>query len=475
MNYPPEKVKVELAAFERKPVSLEAKLHYPYTELDDRIFEVLLYSLYKADLDKGLPTFFDEVILRTGSGDKGRDVSLNKDGKPVGLIQCKRLGEALTKPAMVREVIKFLLHVSMNPHIAPNLEGFQVLIAAASGFNEACLDLFGSFSKAVIAEKNLESWISEVKDQYAAFDNIEIDDAISFCRENLTKVKVSGLQPVDLDGKLTTHSELISRFFKVRTVVETDKLEESLRKVLRESNLSQLTDDDIAAISKRIEAIPEEERTRLGSLSMFGYRRSIILNRFKTDETWQKLILSLTTLTIELDNKYIQAVQDHIATDIHAKISIRPDVPPIAKQAALPYIMGQLLQKQISSYSPQIFMKLFKESHVVYQKSSFEDIKAEILKTGKEYLNKDYAAFQNPPNLREIKMKIADFTYGSYASIEEMEEAYDKGLSEIRPLLEDIAEAACTLLNEIRTITIQDLRFLDNSEELAKIFAQFKD
>ena len=66
---------------------------YPLNSLDDRIFEVLTYSIFKNRLlaeDKALKKRFDNVILMQGIGEKGMDCILMKNNKIASVIQCKK-------------------------------------------------------------------------------------------------------------------------------------------------------------------------------------------------------------------------------------------------------------------------------------------------------------------------------------------------------------------------------------------------
>ena len=62
-----------------------------YSSLDDRDFEILLYSLTKRKiLESKYLGQYDDIQLLSGIRDKGRDCALFYNSNQVGLIQCKK-------------------------------------------------------------------------------------------------------------------------------------------------------------------------------------------------------------------------------------------------------------------------------------------------------------------------------------------------------------------------------------------------
>lgn len=106
-----------------------------YLALSDADFELLLHSIYK---ERKLPSaWYSNVRLMVTGADQGRDVWLTKDERPVGLIQCKKVKAGFTRPDTLREVIKFLLNVVLEPAL---MQGFYPVISHFMTWRE-CLAL----------------------------------------------------------------------------------------------------------------------------------------------------------------------------------------------------------------------------------------------------------------------------------------------------------------------------------------------
>lgn len=102
-----------------KPAALPNK-GYPYSALNDRRFEELLYSIGKLRLEKDWKGKYDEINLLQGVRERGRDCSLHLDGKSLGLIQCKHSidsGIRISRPECAREIIKFVLHYLLDKRL----------------------------------------------------------------------------------------------------------------------------------------------------------------------------------------------------------------------------------------------------------------------------------------------------------------------------------------------------------------------
>ena len=88
--YTDQEIEQELDSFTNRPPSYSRDMGHPYFNLTDRQFEILLYLLFKTDVEKGkFEGKFDDVSLMTGVGERGRDCELYYRGDKVGLVQCK--------------------------------------------------------------------------------------------------------------------------------------------------------------------------------------------------------------------------------------------------------------------------------------------------------------------------------------------------------------------------------------------------
>jgi hypothetical protein len=129
----------------QKPRSL-SNIEYPLNSLDDRIFEILTYSLFKKRQSKNiddLNTRFDEVVLMQGVGEKGMDCVLIKNHLISSVIQCKKYASNLSDVLIFSELIKFGLYVLINKKLYSINNNFTYFIATTTGFTEKSILLPG--------------------------------------------------------------------------------------------------------------------------------------------------------------------------------------------------------------------------------------------------------------------------------------------------------------------------------------------
>ena len=119
-----------------KPKKYNLQVAYPFGDLDDRSFENLLYSLAKSGAE--LFSFpYDRVSLTLPGGDKGRDIVLLNDGLLCGIIQCKRTKALIERPALAKEILKFVLYALQDGmEFVPVT---QYMIACSTGLNREAI------------------------------------------------------------------------------------------------------------------------------------------------------------------------------------------------------------------------------------------------------------------------------------------------------------------------------------------------
>lgn len=113
----------------------------PLTRLRDRTFELLAWSITQAQIDKG-ESAFDKATLLNRGADKGRDVLLLKDGRVIGIIQCKRYEKAIDLPSVLRELMRFALLAVRQPNLVPKQEGFGYQLWTATEISGPALAFF---------------------------------------------------------------------------------------------------------------------------------------------------------------------------------------------------------------------------------------------------------------------------------------------------------------------------------------------
>lgn len=228
----------EIKEATNKPVALPNK-SYPYSTLEDRRFEELLYSIGRLRIEEGdWKGRFDEINLLDGVRDQGQDCSLHLAGKSFGLIQCKHSihdTRKISQPECAKEIVKFVLHYIVENTLIHDPNSFTYYFAVSFGFSKPALRLLTDFNNEILKQVKLKDWTEAVINDNEELKHLKYNDIESDLKTVLTSITVKKIIPQDLDTLLNTDGfqSIIRTFFKVRMVVESkpvEKLAEELRK-----------------------------------------------------------------------------------------------------------------------------------------------------------------------------------------------------------------------------------------------------
>lgn len=227
---------------------------YPYTDLDNRRFEELHYSIGKLRIEKGdWKGQFDEINLLQGVRERGRDCSLHLNGKSIGLIQCKHSidsGNRISRPECAREIIKFVLHYLLDKRLIHDPKNFTYWFAVSYGFNEKAKDLLDDFNNEILKQTELKDWTETVINANEELKHLKYNDIESDLKTVLASITIKKIIPQDLDTLLNADGfqSIIQTFFEVRMVIESEpveKLTEALKKQSEYQSTSKIPVDVI--------------------------------------------------------------------------------------------------------------------------------------------------------------------------------------------------------------------------------------
>ena len=210
----------------QKPTAYSGQ-SFPFTDLNDRIFEILLYQIFKHRIetnDYSLEDKFDNVILMQGVGEKGRDCSLMKKGKNVGLIQCKQINKNITKAEVLKEILKFVLHYINDKSLISDLNNFTYFYAVSKGLTGTSITLLNDFSKNYKTE-DIKKFCDELTSKYVTLKTIKYDEHKTEIHKVLDKIQTKHIIPSDLSRYLFEYDSIIKNFFRVLTITDNTLLE----------------------------------------------------------------------------------------------------------------------------------------------------------------------------------------------------------------------------------------------------------
>lgn len=226
-----------------KSLDVEAGAHKaPLNSLSDSDFELLLWSVYKQK--SGTAGYYDKATLMVAGADGGRDVWLTKNGNPAGLVQCKRLKAAFSRPAALREIIKFILFAELDPSLLKSGLPFKYSLAVSCDPAKTAVDFFTSPSQWL--EKNdvvVSSYLNDVIGDYESFKGFTVADKLDRVKLQLETFSYELIRPSDIDAMLDERPQIRERFFRVRLVHSEEKIEDLLERISGGQRFEQPVND----------------------------------------------------------------------------------------------------------------------------------------------------------------------------------------------------------------------------------------
>lgn len=231
---------------------------YPYSDLDDRRFEELLYSISKLRIEKDWKDKYDEINLLQGVRERGRDCSLHLEGKSLGLIQCKHSiesGNRISKPECAREIIKFVLHYLLDKRLIHDSKNFTYWFAVSFGFNEKTKDLLDDFNNEILKQTELKDWTETVINANEVLKHLKYTDIESDLKSILASITIKKIIPQDLDTLLNADGfqSIIKTFFDVRMVVESEPVEKLTEELKKQSEYQTTSNIPVDVILRKFD------------------------------------------------------------------------------------------------------------------------------------------------------------------------------------------------------------------------------
>lgn len=457
-----------------KPRTIESGMTaLPLIELGDREFELLSYLLIKHEISDGKHIDFTNITLMQGVGERGRDCVLYKKDKISGIVQCKKLAGRLSRPMLLKEIIKFLLFYLLDKSLIPNPKKFSYILFVAHDLSEPALMLLNSHKVEIqkeISSGEFDSYVKQVCDDYESFLQFRQKPPVKDVLKVFKQISLSYANSVELTSRIYRYNELTSLFFKTISIIDIDAADKTMRKALDDYGVRFLTDDDLKAVQERIGNIDEEHRVRLGIADFFGLSNDFF--RFIQGSKFKELLDATAKVQGLLDEfiiNYAQAkIHEKIRSEITFKLLYTGKIHQYTTSIAAPYlfqcVIHALMKKTISNkILPLSFLTSLDKD------KAMKEIMKMILKDSELVMKGTYSHLAGSEADVKFKLQIFKHLHEGFNSIHDAEKQLKKDLPLMRPVLDDIEKNIITLISPQRTVIINDTSFIDNDEVFKKV------
>lgn len=335
---------------------------YPYHELDHRQFEVLVYGLYKSEVDARLLRNVDQVQLLQGVRDKGRDCALFGQGASVGLVQCKHSEnkQKISWATCAQEIMKFLIYACKEKNLVGVNAEFQYLFACSSGFKDEASTAFPRFKDALLEDNRFDKWFKKILKTNKQLKGLTPEEAKPEFLRLLSIIKVQPILPQDLDLLLSKpqNENIVRLFFELKgSEVDnrpqasepgiSEKSEEQILKLFDSASLFLTTVPD------HFESLPSSgiERTEVGEVLEWLYAPLVIDE--KNQSYGNVLMLSGSAgygKSVVMKQLYQQLLNSDVPVlGLKADRLSTTDLPGLAAKLGLDEPIEDLIRKLIES------------------------------------------------------------------------------------------------------------------------------
>ncbi|BFN30981.1 hypothetical protein VHTUMSATKI_11760 [Vibrio harveyi] len=331
-----------------KPLAIDSGIALlPLAELGDREFELLCYLLVKEEVEAEKYKNITAISLMQGVAERGRDCSLYNKGTVSGLIQCKKLNARMSKPPVLKEIIKFLLFSILDDELLPDPNNFEYHLYLANDLSEPANTLFQSYNTEIekeISSGNIDDYVKIVVKDYEAFKSFIGEEPIGDVISLLRKIKISFSNSTDLTARIYKNEKLLSLFFDIRSVVDLASADKIVRSALDDYGLKFLTDEDLKVLQDRISNTKEDNRINLGFVDFFGYSKEFF--KFLNGEPFKEIAQTVMNVTALLDKQLFNFIQNEISKLCFEKVTknlLRKRlIHPFSVGLAQPYLFKRL-------------------------------------------------------------------------------------------------------------------------------------
>ena len=458
-----------------KPITVESGItSFPFSDLSDREFELLSYLIIKEKVEINSFGCHTDISLMQGVAERGRDCVLYQNGKVSGLIQCKKYQARLTKPQIIKELIKFSLFAIKDPEILPNKDNFEYYLFVSHDLTEPAITLIKSYRTEIqkeISGSTISKYINEVIEEYESFESFKSNPPIQDVNNILSVINVKYFNSIDLSMELNSNIKLAKTFFRVLSIIDLDSADTMFRKALDDYGLKLFTDADLKSLQDRIGNTKDSDRINLGFVDFFGYSTEFF--KFIKGEELKTLLSSIADVSSTLNKMEINFISSKIDEYVLDKIThgllLCNKIHVFSVGIAKPYLFRRLIIRIVSKTMPEkMIPKLYPHSELS-KDELIKEISEQLFESSSKVMNKDYSHLVGDPGLVEFKIRLYAHMHQGLNNIEDVKMTFNKDIKIIIPVLDEIEEIISTLISEGKTVVIKDGSFFDNETDVSLI------
>ncbi len=464
-----------------KPIALVAGLDaFPYSSLDDREFEILVYSLIKDEIQQGNNPGIVKISLMNGVSERGRDIVLYSSYGPAGIVQCKNLIKKLDKPTACKELIKFALHCILDDTLLSDAQQAEYHMYASGGFAEPAQKLFDEHITVIdadMASGEFKKYVQQVVEFYEHFCDLRAAPPVSKVAEMIKSFRLLKFDANDLNLRLSDNPRVTPPFFRTKILVNSEHIRPLMRSELdsfgERHGLSLLTDEHLAELTSRISNIDKSKRVSLGQVDIFGYDRAIY--GYLSELEFSQFLVKISGV-----RNFLMAASSTMITKKTSELLYELITVPFLHTGKVhPFTMsvtGQYVVRAIipvfakGTLSPDKF-----ESTYEAQRLSLEEVVEHNIESVMLFLKGDYRRFPKIDPDREKRIEIYQSLSSNIVCPADAWAIIHKDMKLISGVIEEIINIVCGLVDEVRTIVIKDVTVLGDPKAMEKINKELND
>ncbi len=464
-----------------KPLAIDSGIDLlPLSELGDREFEILVYQLVQKEIQQSQIQEYTDISLMQGIGERGRDCVLYSEEHVSGIVQCKKYKARLSRPAVLKEIVKFLLFSTLDKKILPNPKKFEYQLFVSNDLSEPAIQLIKEFHSEIQEEiklGNIGKYIDELIEEYKSFSDYKRTPPLQDIIELLSQIKIVYFNCSDLSLRIYNYPDILTTFFNVKSVIDLENADKVIRNALDDYGLKLLTDEDLKNLQERISNTIQDDRINLGLVDFFGYSKeffkSLGPDRFKEV---LKSVQETKILLNKFETHYLNSkIQEKVLERITHKLLFPGKIHPFSVGIANPYLFQRLSSKLVLKALPE---KLLPDIFPQVKKSKeklIEEISEYLFETSNRIMQGDYSDLVGDPELVAYKKNLYIHLHQGFSCIEDAKKRFEQDMILIKPELDEIENEITKKISENKTIVIKDSSFFDDEQVFKKVLSSLND